>query len=114
MTTETKFKKLVHFERTTETKLKRLVHFDINNKTDVSVLNSCYLLFENQDYFKNGKPKGDSWDDQDYYFFDNKEDYENFMNVHEYLPESLSHITLVIDEGLKYDRDFLIKNLNKK
>jgi hypothetical protein len=43
------------------------------------------------EYFKNGKPKGASWSREVYYFFDNAKNYE----------------------GLKYDKDFLIKNLNK-
>ena len=74
-----------------ERELKRLVHFDINNKTDIKIIKSCYLAYENQEYFKNGKPKGASWSREVYYFFDNAKNYE----------------------GLKYDKDFLIKNLNK-
>jgi hypothetical protein len=98
---------------TIERELKRLVYFDINNKTDIKIINSCYLVYENQEYFKNGKPKGASWSSKVYYFFDNAKNYDIFMNKYELLPKSMTNITMVVDEGLKYDKDFLIKNLNK-
>ena len=96
-----------------ERELKKLVHFDINNKTDIKITNSCCLVYENQEYFKNGKPKGASWSSEVNYFFDNAKNYDIFMNKYELLPKSTRNIKMVVDEGLKYDKDFLIKNLNK-
>lgn len=98
---------------TIEKTLKILVHFDINNKTDVKILNSTYLIFSNQEFYKNGKPKGKAFDSVAYYFWDNPLDYENFMKIHKDTPKSLSRVELVIDDGLKYDKKFLLQNLNQ-
>lgn len=96
-----------------EKKLKLLVHFEINNKTDIKILNSTYLKFENQEFFKNGKPKGKPFETVEYYFWDNAKDFNEFMKMHKNIPQTLSRIQLVIDYGLRYDKNFLLKNLNK-
>ena len=98
---------------TIEKELKGLVHFDINNKTEVKVLNSIFLKFSNQDFYKNGNPKGKPFITNVYYFFDNERDYLKFMKIHSNCAQSISHVNLVIDEGLRYDKNFLLNNLNK-
>ena len=95
------------------TTLKTLVHFDMSNKTNVKISNSICLVFENQSFYKNGKPKGKGWESQEYYFFDNPENYETFMAEHKNTPKTLSRVNLVVVDGSKYDTQFLLKNLNK-
>lgn len=97
----------------TEKQLKLLVHFDINNKTNLKILNAIYLKYYCQDFNKNGKPKGKPYDILDYYFFDNAKDYDDFMLKHQNTPKALSPIVLVVDEGLRYNKNFLLDNLNK-
>lgn len=96
-----------------EKELKLLVHFDLNNKTNLKILNAIYLKYSYQNFYKNGKPKGKPYDILDYYFFDNAKDYDDFMLKHRNTPKALSNIVLVVDEGLRYDKNFLLENLNK-
>jgi len=97
----------------TESKLKKIVKFEISNRTNVKVLKCCYLVSENQEYFKNGKPKGSSYEEKKYYFFVTPLQYTNFIEKNKHLPVFTSYAKMIIDEGRKYDKAFLLKNLNK-
>ena len=97
---------------TTKKILKKIVHFDINNRTSVKVESSIYSLYENQDFYKNGKPKGKTYNSYDYYFFDNDESYCSFMKKHLLTPKAASYITLDVEDSLRYDSSFLLSRMN--
>ena len=95
-------------------KLIKIVHFDINNKTDVEITHSLFLQYEEQQFFKNGNKKGKPYSIEEYYFFSNGMNCYEFVEKYPELKQFKSYVKLIIEDGTRYDKQFLLRNLDKK
>ena len=93
----------------------KIVKLPITNQTDIKIIGSYYIEKEIQNHFKNGKKKGKTEYDHDYYFFDNKEIEESFLSRNQDLKKFDGIINLVLKDAYyaKYNCSFIIKNLNR-
>jgi hypothetical protein len=95
--------------------IKKAVILEINNETEIKINQSYYLISETQNYYKNGKLKGQPIENFEYYFFNDDLKHQNFLD---YLQKNnikiyKGFIEMLVKDGLKYDSNFLTKNLNK-
>jgi len=93
--------------------IKNLIEIDIRNETKIDVLKCYSLKIEQQDFYKNGKPKGKILSDYEYYFFNNETDLNNFLKKYESLPFHKSIMGLICTDGSRYNTNFIKNNLNK-
>ncbi len=93
--------------------IKKVVEIPTNNKTKINFLKSFYIEVEKKEFYKNGKQKGKSCLDYQYYFFDNNFDLDNFLKKYQDIPFFKNNVFLLLQDDTRYNTNFILSNLNK-
>tara|TARA_R110002072_G_scaffold259945_2_gene418508 strand:+ start:1282 stop:1590 length:309 start_codon:yes stop_codon:yes gene_type:complete len=96
--------------------LKKIELFKIENRTSVKVVRSLNMVYQCQNFYKNGKVKGKVSQENEPYFFNNEDDYRTLLNNYPSTP--IAEQTLIVlcvsdDKWATNNSKYLLNNMNK-